>query len=77
MGHLCLLRIVEVDGTGGGAAPEGLLDRGENGLEHHAVVLELDSNDDYVIAYARGEYLLTREGEQIFKLPKIENTEEE
>ena len=35
------------------------------------------SNDDYVIAYARGEYLLTREGEQIFKLPKIENTEEE
>ncbi|MBR0138403.1 MAG: septum formation initiator family protein [Erysipelotrichaceae bacterium] len=39
--------------------------------------IEKLSNDDYVIAYARGEYLLTREGEQIFKLPKIENTEEE
>ena len=33
-------------------------------------------NEDYIIAYARGGYLLTREGEQIFKLPKIVDSEE-
>lgn len=30
-------------------------------------------NDDYVIAYARGQYLLTREGEQVIILPRIES----
>lgn len=32
-------------------------------------------NEDYAIAYARGEFLLTREGEQVFKLPKIDDGE--
>ena len=42
MGHPGLLRVVEVDGAGGRTAAEGLLHRREDGLEHHAVVLEFD-----------------------------------
>ena len=54
------------------AERDALLREKEKLTEHK----EKLSNDDYVIAYARGEYLLTREGEQIFKLPPITDPED-